>query len=572
MANNELVLLDEILRERQDEREQPLPEDKAFEIFACEQVVRQFDLSPDEISDGVVGGGNDGGLDGIYVFLGDVLLAEDSEVFEEGFSKANVPHGTCLRLYLVQAKRDLSFREAVFDSVSSSARKLLDLSQSDGQLLKLFSPVVVAKFRLFKSALTKLAVRHLEPEIQFSYASRGETQGIHPKVAIKSGELEEQFSGLTSDAKAKVEFLGAAELRGRASIAPSYTVQLSFQEQATGGGGYVAIVKLRDYLEFLRDESNELRRHIFDWNVRDYEGDVEVNKEIRQTLEDGASPEFWWLNNGVTVICSRASTIGKTFTLDDVQVVNGLQTSETIFRVLGNAPGDHTSLERAILVRIVVTEDLKTRDRIIRATNRQTSVPAASLRATDAVQRKIEAYFHAKGWFYDRRKNYYKNLGKGPDRIVSIPLLAQAMMAMGLGRPDDSRARPSSLLKRDEDYGFIFSEDIDLPVYLWAAKSQKTVDKFLLLEGDITPSERTNLRFHLAMLAATRLAGKRIEAPSDLRALAESDVSILEADLGSCLADVRAAYAASGSVEDSMDKIAKGPELVHILLDRFEVQ
>lgn len=103
-------------------------------------------------------------------------------------------------------------------------------------------------------------------------------------------------------------------------------------------------------------------------------------------------------------------------------------------------------------------------------------MPAASLRATDDVQRDIEAYFLGHEWYYDRRKNYYRNSGRSPERIVSIPLLAQAVMAMGLSRPDDSRARPSSLLKRDDDYRKIFSENVPVEIYLWLAQAQKAVD------------------------------------------------------------------------------------------------
>jgi hypothetical protein len=88
----------------------------------------------------------------------------------------------------------------------------------------------------------------------------------------------------------------------------------------------------------------------------------------------------------------------------------------------------------------------------------------------------FRAFLLTYDWFYDRRKNFYRNNGKSPDRVVSIPLLAQAVMAMGLSRPDNSRARPSSLLKRDEDYKIIFSSSVPLPIYLWLAKSQKVVD------------------------------------------------------------------------------------------------
>ncbi|MFJ3191702.1 AIPR family protein [Streptomyces griseoviridis] len=65
---------------------------------------------------------------------------------------------------------------------------------------------------------------------------------------------------------------------------------------------------LRDYLGFICNDDGTLRRHIFDWNVRDYAGGVEVNREIKESLLDRSAPQFWWLNNGVTITCSRAWT------------------------------------------------------------------------------------------------------------------------------------------------------------------------------------------------------------------------------------------------------------------------
>jgi hypothetical protein len=62
VAHNELVLLSQILQQRQAERPTPVADDYAFELFACEQALREYDLSGDEIAEGVVGGGNDGGL------------------------------------------------------------------------------------------------------------------------------------------------------------------------------------------------------------------------------------------------------------------------------------------------------------------------------------------------------------------------------------------------------------------------------------------------------------------------------------------------------------------------------
>jgi hypothetical protein len=569
MADNELVLLNQVLQQRQNDREIPLREDDAFELFACEQVLRNRDLSAEEVAAGVIGGGNDGAVDGVYVFLGDELLSEDSDVFQEGFAPGKVAAGTRLMLWLVQAKLEKSFTETAIDKVAASTGRLLRLDEDEADLLQLYSPAVVSRTGLFRTALQALATRHVQVEIRFSYVTRGSVEALNTKVAIKANHLEQQFCAVMTGAAAEVEFLGAAELWKRANAVPSYTSELSYQENATSGTGHVALVKLRDYMTFLTDENGKLRRHIFDLNVRDYQGDVEVNREMRESLDDVAGPEFWWLNNGVTIICSKASSVSKTYVLDDVQIVNGLQTSHTVHRFLRDAPEGHPAFERSVLVRILVTgDDPVTRDRVIRATNRQTSVPAASLRATDDIQRNIESYFSGHGWFYDRRKNFYRNNGKSPERIVSIPLLAQAVMAMGLCRPDNSRARPSSLLKRDEDYEKIFSASVPLPVYLWLAKSQKAVDAFLLSEdAGATTQERTNLRFHLAMVAATRLLGARVHAPVQLGQLASTDRAITDADLALCLGELRERFSLYADKSgDAADKIAKGPDFIEFLL------
>ncbi len=571
MTSNELVLLDQIIEQRQSEREVRLNDGDAFELFACEQALRDYDLSSDEIEAGIVGGGNDGAIDGIYTFLDGNLLAADSEIFDEDFTPSRMSAGIPLLLWLVQAKRAQSFTETALDLVSSSTRRLLDLNESEDDLRTLYSELVVERCGLFRTALQLLATRHPKVHVRFSYVTRGSVTGINAKVQAKADHLARQFQGLLPDAAGIVEFLGAAELWKQASTLPSYTLQLKYQENATSGTSHAALVYLRDYLDFLTDDHGALRRHIFDWNVRDYQGDVEVNREIRASLLDKDAPEFWWLNNGITIVCSRTSITARTYALDDVQVVNGLQTSYAIYNAL-HGPTDHPALDRSVLLRILVTEDPKTRDRVIRATNHQTSVPAASLRATDEIQRSIEAFFLGKGWFYDRRKNYYRNIGKSPERIIGIPLLAQAVMAMGLCQPDNSRARPSSLLKRDEDYSKIFSDTIPLSVYLWTAKAQKETDSFLTSEeADTTAPERTNLRFYLSMLATCRLLGARVRTPAQLSDIAEADRSVKEADLPACLAELRSYFSDyEVTTGNSQDKIAKGSDFVeHILRQVF---
>lgn len=567
MPRNELVLLDQLFETRQAQRAQPSPVGEAFELFSAELVLKHMELSDDEIAAGIVGGGNDGALDAVYVFLGDNLIDEDSDVLAEAFSPSSVPRGIALRLWLVQAKHEASFGETPLDLAGSSLGRLLDLATETANLRQLYSDAVVDHLDVFRRAWWALTPRHPHLEVRFVYASRGEAAAANAKVIQKRGDLEAQLARLVPNGTASVELVGAEELWQLASRDKQYELQLPFVENTESANSYVALVALKDYLAFLTNPDGSIRRHIFDLNVRDYQGAVEVNKDIETSLRSTDAPDFWWLNNGITIVTSQASTANKTFTLSDVQVVNGLQTSFSVHAILSgllDTQPQHPAFSRHVMVRILETSDPRVRDQVIKATNHQTVVSTASLRATDDIQRAIEAFFLAHDWYYDRRKNYHKNAGRNPERIVSIPLLAQAIMAMGLSSPDNSRARPSSLLKSDADYAKIFSQQIDLPTYLWAAVAQKAVDSFLVSESAAAPTaERTNIRFHLAMVAATRLVGQRIYDPAQLKQVVQESRLITEAGLEACLADLRAwmgAYAAKTG--DGQDKIAKSSGFV----------
>jgi hypothetical protein len=167
-------------------------------------------------------------------------------------------------------------------------------------------------------------------------------------------------------------------------------------------------------------------------------------------------------------------------------------------------------------VRVIESIDEDTRDRIIAGTNRQTRVPSPSLYATQSLQRDIERFLRVHGWYYERRKNRYKNQGKPAKRRVTIGLLAQALITLKFGQPDAARARPSTLLSRKDGYDNLFSESMDWNVYLAAIEIVKEVDDFLATEGARSVlNERTNARFYVA--AGYAIVELKVRDPKDLR-------------------------------------------------------
>lgn len=552
MASNDRIILDEILKQRHAELVPTATPSDFFELFTAEQVLKDFDLSYDEIESGLVGDGGDGGIDAIYLFVNGELVQEDPDYTH---LKKNIN----LDMIIVQAKTSAGFQETPVERFITASDDIFDLSKPPSTLASVYNEALVEAINSFRLVHQQLAAKFPALRISFFSVCKGEKPDIN--VERKVDKLKAVVSKHFPSAGFSFRFLGASELLALARRTPQTTYTLPLAENpisSEGQVGFVCLVRVRDYFAFISDEMGALRRQIFEANVRDYQGRTEVNDEIQQSLQEKHSEDFWWLNNGITILAAKASQSGKALTIEDPQIVNGLQTSTEIFNYCKKFNTESDS--RKILVRIIVPTEQESRDRIIKATNSQTAVQQASLRATDKIHRDIEEFLRPRGLFYDRRKNSYKNEEKPRDRIVGIPHLAQAVMAILLQRPDTARARPSSLLKRNEDYEKLYSGSYPIQLYYTCAEAMRRVEEYLKSSaGSLATKDRNNLRFYVAMHAIATLSGKACPSRDDL---AKLDLLKLDDDwINASLVLVKAEYDVLGGT----DQVAKGPALLEVV-------
>jgi hypothetical protein len=221
---------------------------------------------------------------------------------------------------------------------------------------------------------------------------------------------------------------------------------------------------------------------------------------------------------------------------------------------------------RNVRVKIVSSDNEETRDKIIKATNSQNAVQPATLRATDKVQRDIEETLKSAGLYYDRRKNFYKNEGKPADNIISIPLMAQAVMSVVLARPDTARARPSSLIKDNAVYSQVFSDTYPVGMYSNAAALIRYVDRVLKSRSEMSGRDRSNLRFYVLFWLSCALVGKTSLTTSDLAGINVKAVD--DSDIEAAADEVWKIYDGFGKT----DQIAKGPELRRLALETLNMK
>jgi len=147
--------------------------------------------------------------------------------------------------------------------------------------------------------------------------------------------------------------------------------------------------------EAIADWWSKYRTRLFARNLRSMLGETEVNVEMRQTLQ-GRAEEFWYFNNGITIVARRArramaggtSTDFATFHCDDVSIVNGAQTVGTIGKFSELNPAAVAPVY--VPVRIIVRgDDQMFGEEVTRTNNRQNRIENRDFVALDPEQNRI---------------------------------------------------------------------------------------------------------------------------------------------------------------------------------------
>lgn len=527
MARNDVVILDSLVEKAKGRLGKAKDDSELFELFVFDQILKDYDLSYEELETGWTDGGDDGGIDGFYVLVDGRIATDD--VIE--YATRRHPK---IDVHIFSVRRTDSFELRPIDALFASLAELLDLTKIEKELSYPYNQDILDQRALFAKVIVGLADRQPNVSLCIDYCSRGATVNLPANLQQRARATENLLKELFSDTDVTFNFIGATELLLRARQQLTYTLKLAFAEPPVtrDGRDYLLLATLDAYATFITDDEGKLRRYLFESNVRDYLGEVQVNTDIANTLKKQTAPnaeDFWWLNNGVTILATRAYVIGKELYIENVQIVNGLQTTETIYRHFAHRPSIDKD-DRAVLVKVIQTEDDEVRSRIIKATNYQSSVDLASLRGLDKIQRDIEDLLLKHGWFYDRRKNFYKNQSKPIERIVTVPYLAAAVRAIALADPARSQRQRSKSLRDETTYRQIFDERWDIEVFLVSLEVIKVVEAVIHGRSSVLDSLPIALVHYLGYLWTCNALGTPRYRPNEVARLAGKLPSTEELD------------------------------------------
>lgn len=247
---------------------------------------------------------------------------------------------------------------------------------------------------------------------------------------------------------------------------------------------------------------------LLDRNIRRYLGlhSNRVNSAIYETLQDKQQRgNFYFFNNGITIICRKfrhnaLQDSNYTVKIEGMQVINGGQTCKTIQCALKDIPEaawDNTF----VLMRIYELED---DDRelvkaITYATNSQNPVDLRDLHSNDDWQKNLEIGLRNLGYTYKRQRED----GVSGSHTITSAVVAEAVLAIWRMKPQQAK------FMRNEHFNKLYNEIFD---GLNAAQALLAVMIFRSVEnarkrssGEDTPAFLPYASHYLSMLIGIKL-------------------------------------------------------------------
>lgn len=411
-------------------------------LFFALVLKKWLDLGEDEIASSITDGSDDYGVDAIHI---------DSSDSERP------------TVYMVQSKYFLTEKCIEVTFPGNETQKLWTALENL-ILHPSIEPEGINEF--LKDKLIDIRNLPVNPKIVLVFCSNSK-----PPASSAQEHLEElKRTKLGGRDLVEFRYLHLAEISEL--FAPSKKRQINTSIRLLGDyltfdrGGVRTLIGRTDGIsisELLEKEKEE----IFDMNIRGFlqtNRRGSINSKIFKSATTDDSNFFFFLNNGITMICKKYDYLyneSPIVKLTDVQIVNGGQTA----RAIAQAKKQSLLRDIQILVRIVETSDDDLVRKIIEATNSQNLITNRDLRSNDEIQKKIEERLLVRGYYYEARKDKYRYERDIPaSKRLDASVMAQTYFSYALARPADAKNKKRYLF--GEYYPDIFNETIDLDKFL----------------------------------------------------------------------------------------------------------
>lgn len=487
-----------------------LSEADQFELFVNFCIVNQ--LIPDQFDPrDMTTSSDDNGIDGLAVLI-DGYLATTAEAATSVFKGLGKRRSVFVQYIFVQSKRSEGFDLGEMLKLGAGVSSLV-------QSKDLPADELLAEFIGIHEVIVKNLsnVDNGRPTCSLYYATTGrwnETSGLRDRAIEPTVSQLKQtafFHNVLYEPVDNERLIGLW-VRAREPISATFQVKGAVPLPAIANvvEAYLALAPAIDFVNnVLSDKDGHLKLGVFEQNVRSFLGDENrVNSRMRESLvSKDQHDRFAINNNGITIISPDVRVQSDRISVTDYQIVNGCQTSHTLYR-------NRSLLSENVWIPIKVieanAEDVISQ--VVESTNSQTNVDEAQFLSIRPFSRRVENYFDAfdasdldkeRRLYFERRTNQYSGEEIGKARIFDIPKLARCVAAMFYDIPHIAYMYPTSVL-RERANTFYRVEHKERAYYVAALALYRLE---LALGNNYVPRKYQSYKWHMLMLVKYLVAG-----------------------------------------------------------------
>jgi AIPR protein len=475
-----------------------------FEHFSNYCVLSQDYGDEFDLEDVYTGGPDDLGIDGFGIVVNGTLITDPTEIADLASTNKYLD----AEITLCQAKSGSGFSGS---EISSFFFGVKDLVSDKPALTR--NALIQEKEALLKSIYQRSSLfKRGNPLLRMYYVTTGRWQEdakLKARIEKEREDLLElnifrDVEFIPVDARQVQRFYNTAKNRLSRSI--NFSGKITLPTLPGVQESYLGYLPVSEYLKLIADDTGNIVRGLFYDNVRDFQGENPVNHEIDETLKSTARELFVLLNNGVTVVAESVSKTGDLFTIEDYQIVNGCQTSHVLFNNRTSLMGEPVQIP----IKLIVSQDADVKNRIIKATNRQTPVKDEELTALTDFQKGLEDYYSAISGsgklYYERRSQQYRTSSVEKIRIVTVSNQIRSFASMFLELPHQASRYYGTLLQTVQSK--IFAPSHPAVAYYASALALFRFES-LIRKKTIDPKYRP-FKYHLLAILRIKVAGKEM--------------------------------------------------------------
>lgn len=400
---------------------------KAFMHYCAYHLLN---IPKEDLDDVVIDGGNDCGVDIFY------LTESDEKIV--------------LNLVSCKYKTKFSTSEKNLEAktVSDAISFITDLVNKSDTLKNCCNPDLFKKVEYFWTVMTHWG-------LSINYVIASNSKGPASNQMDRGRDAGDRFGFVNISHLGLPQLVNKCVRTVRRSVSRSVALiddQYFRKNPGANLHGLIGSARASDYIKLITNSDGNIDENIFDDNIRVFLGlNKSVNRDIFESIISDSNKEFWYLNNGVTIVCEEIdynNVPGAHVFLENFQIVNGGQTSNALFEASKVFPEKLDNV--TILLKIYKTTDEDFRTRIATSTNNQSRIGGRDLFANHYIQKKIEDAMLRYEYFYERKKGQHRN--KPKEKVIDALRIGQFFLSYFLGFPE--RAKTQS----NEIFGNLYQE------------------------------------------------------------------------------------------------------------------